>query len=161
MAYRGRLINPVMVEIYRLDRTGMVAGAKLDADYREPVVSPTADRKGKRERLERPPIRVPAQIEPDVAFNQQQPAELGDKKTSIISFVCHFQDLERMGLVDPSTGIADIGPSDRVSGWYDAQTSRLLHVFADPPGLYITAASPQVGLRGRVNLLLVTAQSRN
>jgi hypothetical protein len=37
----------------------------------------------------------------------------------------------------------------------------LVQTFPDPPGMYVTEATPQFGLGGKRNLLLVRMQSRN
>lgn len=58
-----------------------------------------------RARTELPAIRVPCQVEPKV-FEDLRMLASGDSPRSDISLVFHFKDLERLGLVDATTGDA-------------------------------------------------------
>lgn len=167
MGYRGRLIHPLLLELYRLDLAAMAgdpdgAGALtggMDPDYREPATLPTDDGLGAANRIEMAPIILPAQIEPD-AFNRQQMAAAGDQKTSMAGFTLHFLDLELAGLVDTETGRALIAPGDRVSRILSS-AGDVLHVYPNPPGLFVQEATPiGFGLGGDRNLLLLRCRSR-
>lgn len=160
MGYRGRLIFPFLVEMFQLDLQDMGEGASLDPDYEEPILVPTEDGKGEPDRREMPAIRIPGQIEPD-SFNRQTMRELGDTKAGVFAVTFHFQDLEQRRLVDMETGIAMIRPGDRMGAVYD-MGGTLVQQFPDPPGMYVTEATPTgFGLGGKRNLLLVRLQSRS
>ncbi len=159
MAYRGRLLQRFLVEMCQLDLAGMEEAGYLDKDRKEPIMLPTADGRGTPARLELPLVQIPAQIEPD-SFNRQQLRELGDVKAGVFAVCFHFADLEEMGLVDPESGIALIRPSDRMGAIHEMDGT-LVQTFPDPPGMYVTEATPQFGLGGKRNLLLVRMQSRN
>ncbi len=148
MAYRGRLIQPFLAEMHRLDLAGMAAAGRLDEDYREV----------KGARIEMPPLRIPAQIEPD-SFQRQMRKELGDVKAGVFGLTFHFVDLEELGLVDPATGIALIRPNDRMGAIYE-MNGTLVQQFPDPPGMYVEEATPSLGLGGKRNLLIVRLMSR-
>ena len=72
-------------------------------------------------------------------------------------------DLERLGLVDSTTGDALVRPNDRLAGLYDLG-GLLVQAVRTPPGLYVVQAQPRgFGLgrgRPRRNLLLVTFEAR-
>ncbi len=148
MAYRGRLIQPFLAEMHRLDLATMAAAGRLDEDYREV----------KGERLEMDPVMIPAQIEPD-SFQRQMRRELGDVKTGVFGLTFHFADLENMGLVDDETGIALIRPNDRMGEIYELDGTRVQQ-FPDPPGRYGEEATPSFGIGRKRNLLIVRLMSR-
>ena len=169
---RGRLIFPFLAEMRRLDTAAMASidpdGAGpltrgFDPDFKEPVlVDRDGDGIAERERTELPAIRVPCQVEPKV-FEDLRMLASGDSPRSDISLVFHFKDLERLGLVDATTGDALIRPNDRLAGLYDLG-GLLVQTIRTPPGLYVTQAQPRgFGLgrsRPRRNLLLVTFEAR-
>lgn len=135
----------------------------FDPDFREPVLL-DADGDGVAEpfRREHPPVRVPCQVEPE-AFQAVRMAAAGNTPRSGFDLVFHFKDLERLGLVDPTTGDALIRPSDRLGGLYDLR-GQLVQAVRTPPGLYVTEARPLgFGLsrrRPHRNLLLVSFEDR-
>jgi len=169
---RGRLIFPFLADLRRLDTAAMAStdpdGAGpltggFDPDFKEPVlVDHDGDGVAERERTELPAIRVPCQVEPKV-FEDLRMLASGDSPRSDISLVFHFKDLERLGLVDATTGDALIRPNDRLAGLYDLG-GLLVQTIRTPPGLYVTQAQPRgFGLgrsRPRRNLLLVTFEAR-
>ena len=169
---RGRLIFPFLAELFRWDAAAMAAvdpdgtgplASGFDPDFKEPVLI-DADGDGVAEpfRREHPPVRVPCQVEP-AAFQALRMATAGNTPRSSLDLVFHFRDLERLGLVDPSTGDALIRPSDRLGGLYDIE-GRLVQAVRTPPGLYVSEARPiGFGLsrrRPQRNLLLVSFGDR-
>ena len=135
----------------------------MDEDFKEPIlVDRDDDGIGERARNELPPVRVPCQIEPAV-FEQERMYPAGSSPRSQVSLVFHFADLERLGLVDATTGEALVRPGDRLGGIYD-KGGRLVQTIRTPPGLYATEARPLgFGLhrwRPSRNLLLVTFEER-
>jgi hypothetical protein len=164
---RGRLINPFLAEIAQLDTVATSAdpdgpGSGLsgyDSDFKETVVleSPGGGRTDARR--EKPPLRVPCQVEVGV-FEALQQLAAGNSPNSRIVLVFHFRDLERMGLVDGVTGEALLRLNDRLIGIY-RMDGALVQAVRTPPGLYATEVQPQsFGLGLSRNLLLVTFDER-
>lgn len=170
---RGRLIFPFLAEICRLDTAAMAglaasgAGSRdsaYDPDFKEAVLV-DADQDGIAEPLRRefPPVRTLCQIEPET-LDALRMLDAGNAPRSRLLLVFHFRDLERMGLVDVSTGEALIHPSDRLSAIYEL-SGKLVQAIRTPPGLYVTESRPiGFGLhraRPARNLLLVTFEDRS
>ncbi len=169
---RGRLIFVFYASIHRIDSRSMAATdpdgpgplrSGYDPDFKEPVVVDTNnDGIGERNRAEYPEVRIPCQVEPDT-FEALQEFASGNSPRSEVKLVFHFADLERMGLVDPTSGDALLRVGDRLGGIYDL-AGELVQAVRTPPGLYVTEAKPiGFGLympRPRRNLLLVTFESR-
>jgi hypothetical protein len=163
----GRLIFPVLAELYRLDPTGMAADpdgpgsqvSGLDPDFHEPVVHDVVLDRGRREL---PPVRVECQVEPQ-RDEQLYMTPAGNVPVSRISLVLHAHDLDRRGLLDRGTGRAHLTVGDRLSGLFDL-TGAVLHVVRTPPGLYLTEVRPiGFGLRHSRptrNLFLATFEDR-
>ena len=163
---RGRLINPFLAEIARLDTSATAAdpdgagplASGYDPDFKETIVveEPTGRRDARREMT---PIRIPCQVEVG-AFETLQQLAPGSSPSSRVTLVFHFADLERLGLVDAATGDALLRVNDRLVAIYD-MAGNLVQAVRTPPGLYATEVQPQsFGLGGARNLLLVTLQSR-
>jgi len=170
---RGRLIFAFLAEVFRLDAAAMAAtdpdGAGpltsgYDPDFKEPVlVDANDDGIAEPLRREHPPVRIPCQVEPD-AFDVLSMSASGNAPRSKLELVFHFRELERLSLVDPTTGDALIRPSDRLAAIYDLE-GRLIQAVRTPPGLYVTESRPiGFGLhraRPSRNLLLVTFEDRS
>ncbi len=163
---RGRLINPFLAEIARLDTAATAADpdgpgpltSGYDPDFKETVVLPVA-RGGLDARREQPPICIPCQVEVGT-FEALQQLAGGNSPDSKVTLVFHFRDLERMGLVDPATGDALLRVNDRLVAIRDLG-SNLVQAIRTPPGLYATEVQPQsFGLGLCRNLLLVTFEER-
>lgn len=165
---RGRLINPFMAVIARLDRNATReqppddAGALpsgYDDVFREPIVVTQSDGTRDEARQEKL-IYVPCQVE-DHAFQAQRMTTAGNNPDSRLTLVFHFRDLERLGLVDPETGVARITPNDRLVEIRSYCCKHLIQKIPSPPGLYATQAMPSSFTLGRSrNLLIVTFQER-
>jgi hypothetical protein len=161
---RGRLIFPIVVELHRLDRRGEVSATPgYDPDFKEPALIDVGEGIGVRARREHPPVRVPCQVESE-AFEALEMFASGAVSHSQIRLVCHFEHLERVGLVDADTGASLVAVGDRVEAFWD-KTGTLIQRVRTPPGLYVTEARPiGFGLfmpRPRRNLLLVTLDERD
>jgi hypothetical protein len=172
MSYRGALIFPITAEIGRLDLTAtaadpdgagpMVSG--YDADYREPVVTPSGDGLGVINRRELM-VKVPAQVDglntDGDDLQRLQMLSSGDTKMNVMTLVFHFVDLERLGLVDLTSGRALLKEGDRLNALY-RPTGQLIQTFPNPPGLFARDASPiGIGFDGQRNLLRIIFQSRD
>lgn len=161
---RGRIIFPFLAELYRLDTIAMSTQAPgYDDDFQEPALL-DADGDGVADafRREHPPIRVPCQVEPET-LDALRMTPSGNTPASSLDLVVHFRDLERLGLVDVTTGEALIRTSDRLGGLFDIE-GQLVWAVRTPPGLYVTEARHAgFGLfrrRPRRNLLVVSFSDR-
>lgn len=168
---RGRLIFQFAAELRRLDPAATAAdpdaGGPLtsgyDEDFRESVlVDPDGDGVGTPVRRELPAVRVPCQVDTKV-FEELRMQAGGNAPRARLDLVFHFRDLERLGLVDATTGEALIRSGDRLAGIYD-RSGELVQSVPAKPGLYVTEARPTgfgLGMaRPRRNLLLVTFEDR-
>jgi hypothetical protein len=161
---RGRLIFPFLAELHRLDTVAMATDAPgYDQDFKEPaLLDVDGDGVGDAFRREHPPVRVPCQVEPET-LNALRMTPSGNAHASSLDLVFHFRDLERLGLVDVTTGEALIRASDRLGGLFDTE-GQLVWAVRTPPGLYVTEARHAgFGLfrrRPRRNLLVVSFSDR-
>jgi hypothetical protein len=164
---RGRLINPFLAEIARLDTVATAAdpdaagpfASGYDPDFKETVVVPSGPGRGVDARKEMPPVRIPCQVEVG-AFEALRQLASGNSPDSRVTLVFHFRDLERMGLVDAGTGDALLRVNDRLVAIHDLD-GNLVQAVRTPPGLYVTEVQPQsFGIGRSRNLLLATVGSR-
>lgn len=163
---RGRLINPFLAEIARLDTAAIAAdpdgagplASGYDPDFKETIVLEDGGaRRGARREM--PAILVPCQVEVGT-FEALQQLAAGNSPNSQIVLVFHFRDLQRMGLVEPASGDALLRVNDRLIAIRDLR-GNLVQAVRDRPGLYATEVQPQsFGLGRSRNLLLVTFQER-
>lgn len=165
---RGRLINPFLAELARLDTVATAedpdgAGplaSGYDRDFKETVLLPDAGWRGHDARREKPLIRVPCQVEVQ-SFGELQEVLTGISPRSHLVLVFHFEDLERMNLVDPGAGDALLRIDDRLVAIRDYHTGDAVQAVRTPPGLYITEVQPQsFGLGLKRNLLFATFNER-
>jgi hypothetical protein len=157
---RGRLIYRFLAELRRRSFGG---AALADPDFKEPrLIDADDDGLDDRPRFELPPINVPCQVEPKT-FDELSMLASGNSPRSNFELIFHFADLERLELVDETTGDALIRPGDRLAAIRDL-CGDLVQLIRNPPGVYVTEARP-IGfglgmLRPRRNLLLVTLEDR-
>ena len=163
---RGKIINPFLVEIARLDTVATAAdpdgagplASGYDPDFKETVVLDDAGAR-RDARREMPPVLVPCQVEVG-AFETLRQLASGNSPDSRVTLVFHFRDLERMGLVAPASGDALLRVNDRLVAIRDLGGG-LVQAVRTPPGLYATEVQPQsFGLGRSRNLLLVTFDER-
>ena len=161
---RGSLIFKFLAEVYRLDTVAMATQPPgYDDDFKEPaLLDADGDGVGDAFRREHPPVRVPCQVEPET-LDALRMTPSGNTPQSGLDLVFHFRDLERLGLVDVTTGEALIRTSDRLGGLFDTE-GQLVWAVRTPPGLYVTEARHAgFGLfrrRPRRNLLVVSFNDR-
>lgn len=157
------------VRIARLDLASMDvdpdAGGSLtsgyDPDFREAVRVPDGTQAGRSARAEMPLITIPAQIE-DQDWKSLTMEPTGNDPTTTIVLVFHFRDLERLGLVDATTGNATCPiVGDRLDSILNPRTEQVEQKAPDP-GVYCTQAIPRsYGLGAqRRNLLVCTFAER-
>jgi hypothetical protein len=165
---RGRLINPFLAEIAQLDTVATAADpdgagplvSGYDRDFKETALVPGAAWRGTDARREKAALRVPCQVEMQT-FGELQELLTGMSPRSHLALVFHFEDLERLDLVEPSTGDARLRVDDRLVSLRDYHTGDLVQAMRTPPGLYITEVQPQsFGLGLRRNLLIATFNDR-
>jgi hypothetical protein len=165
---RGRLINPFLAEIAQLDTVATAADpdgagpltSGYDPDFKETVLVPGTEWRGRDARREKTFIRVPCQIEV-ATFGELQELLTGMSPRSHLVLVFHFQDLEQMNLVDGGTGEALLRVDDRLVAIRDYHTGDLVQAVRTPPGLYIDEVRPQsfaIGLKR--NLLFAVLNER-
>lgn len=164
---RGRLLQVFLAELAQLDPAATAVDpdgpgaltSGYDPDFQETVLLPSTGGLGQDARREKPPIRVPCQIEVQ-AFSELVELATGNSPRSRLVLVFHFADLERLGLVDPVTGDARLRTGDRLVAIRDRRSGEVIQAVRTPPGLYLTEPQPQFGLGRRRNLLLATFGER-
>ncbi len=173
--YRGRLIWPMKAELFRLSQEGTDAdpdgAGPLTSGYddvlREPILLPAdgvggSDRVGASHRVELDPILLPCQVE-DRNWEALMASLGGDDPRVELTLIFHFGDLERLGLVDSTSGDALIRKGDRLGSIRDFHLETVVQAVRTPPGLYVTHAQPRsYGLSaGTRNLLAVVFRGRD
>lgn len=162
---RGRLINPMLVEVALLDTDATAADpdgpgplpSGYDPDFHEPVRLPD----GSSARKETS-VKLPAQVEIDT-LERLNETGAGNVPAGSMRCIFHFQDLEDAGLVDATTGEAKIRIDSRLVAIYHLTDGTLIQKIRTPPGLYCIEAAPQsFGLSGgERNLLVCTFSPRD
>lgn len=161
-------MNAFLAELMQLNTAATAADpdgagaltSGYDADFQETVLVPISNGRGADARREKPPVRIPCQVEVQ-AFGELTELLPGNSPRSNLVLVFHFRDLEKMGLVDPTTGDALLRVGDRLAAIRDYRTGELVQAIRTPPGLYLTEAQPQsFGLGLSRNLLLATFTER-
>ncbi len=167
----GRLINPFLAEMARLDIAATAADpdaagpltSSYDEDYRETRIRPTTNRVGEGMRVEFPLVRIPAQFHAGPSPGQLlalKPTVTGNVASASVVVLMHFDDLTQLGLIDSDTQTATIKVGDRLHAVY-RMDGTLVQLIPTPPGLYVTMAVPIFGLGAQRNLLEVTLESRD
>lgn len=166
---RGRLINQFSAELVQYDASATSedpAGASPEpfgfSDvFREPVRLPPASDEGAGEsnRRERPPVRIPVQVEYE-SWDKLKMLAAGNDPTTRLVLVAHFRWLEENGFVD-RFGNATIYVADRVTRILDIDGAPMTSASPESP-LYVTHVLPAAyGLGKKRNLLLMTVEPRN
>ena len=141
----------------------MRSASQYDDDFREPVLSdPDSNRVGKRVRPELTVVSIPCQIRAR-DFQGLRMMASGDAPSSELILILHFDDLERLSLVDVD-GNAALIPGDRLNS-ITTMTGVVEATFKTPPGLYLQKAVPRgwglnMGGTPRRNLLRTTWSDR-
>lgn len=152
-----RLVRPLLVEIAQRDP--QAPAATYDPDFREPVLGPPdASGIGARQRPEKPPVQIPAQVETG-SFERLQQAMSGNIPDSRLVLVLDYDDLVRLGLTHAATGETTLHTGDRLVRILSG-TGALRETFPHPPGMFITELRPGFGLARDRNLLLAFCDDR-
>lgn len=156
---RGRLVFPFSVELASLDIEG-TAAAGYDLIFKETKLTPTSDGLGVSTRAEILQ-KVPGQFADQSQLLALQEATTGNLAQASFVVLFHFRDLERLGLVEQTTGNATIKVGDRLNAIFDIHTDVLVQTIRNPPGAFVVKATPRFGLDSRRNILEVTFRSRD
>lgn len=162
--YRGRLIQPFLIELRQLDLAGTAADpdgagpldSGFDPDFKEPVRVG-----GVTNRVEFEAIKVPCQVEEETPEQLLQ-RQAGNDPDYRLGIVFHFADLERLGLVTDD-GIAKIHVNDRATAIYSSNGELAMRLDTEGPqsGLFCIKAEPRsFGLSGGKRNLLVCTFAR-
>lgn len=155
---RGRLIQPFLAELYRLDTNSTAQAAGYDADFKTTKVSyPAGVRTSSRRELAA--VRLPCQVEIG-QWHAQRVMLSGNAPDTRLTLVFHYRDLEAAGLVDAETGEAKIRVNDRLAGIYDSRTGEVTQKLPGE-GVYATEVQQAAfGIGRRKNLLVVIFEDR-
>jgi len=156
VSYRGRLIQPFLVSIERIDTAATEAADGYDPVFK--TVKPQYDADGKLVTPVRylPAVQVRAQVEHSSSKAQQQ-TSTGDAPRSRYQLVIHFLELERRGLLDESKN-----PMFRVNDRFTAihRLSGELEQAIDPPLAVTEVQTSAFGIGGRRNLCVLVVEDR-
>jgi hypothetical protein len=164
---RGRLINPFLAELYRLDTAATAADpdgagaltSGYDPEFRETRRVADGSWAGASARKEGTAIRVRCQVEVPI-WGEMKALLSGIERSDRVLLVFHYRDLERASLVASATGEANIRVNARLGGIY--RLDGTLEQAMPGGGLYaIAAQTTSYGLGRRRNLLVVTFEGRD
>lgn len=153
---RGRLINPFLVEIARIDTNATKVANGYDDTFKT-VRTKLVDGEYTSGRVDSTAIKLRCQI--DVGqYDVQKQMPAGNDSDGRIVCLFHFRDLEAADMID-TNGAAKIRVNDRLVAVYDDRTEELIQRMPGD-GLYATEVQPIFGLGRRRNLLAVTFNTR-
>jgi hypothetical protein len=133
---RGRLIQPFVAVIYRLDpvATAAVVGGGYSRAFREPVRVPDGTQLGTPSRREQLPIRLRCQID-RTNFDGASLLRAGYQPEHQLQLALHWPELEARGLID-AQGNPLLFPGDRVAA-IETIAGAVEATFPNPPGLWV------------------------
>ena len=153
---RGRLINPAVVEIARID----TESAAYDPIYDELPTTQGVDGKPVEDRPEQATIKLRAQIRTVDDDRVAIPGTALDiVRMLVLTF--HLRELERRGLVDATTGKIALNKGDRIITILNTR-GKVIEQVEYPPGLYATHVKGQpIGISRTRNIVDVVFTSRS
>lgn len=157
MAGRGWLIRWIHVIIARLDPAAIEAAGDYDATKRRVKGSRPFGARGPKANGRKELAEITVRAQPEVLnINRMKQGPAGDVPDFRTTFVVHYRDLERNGLVDVATGQPLLGNRDRIAR-LETRRGKVLRVFTSPE-VFITEARDGNGWLGydRNILLLIT-----
>lgn len=153
---RGWLVFPMQATVAVLDTEATYTEEKYDEDFRSTVVASTDDTPGELQRVESE-VTFPAQVETD-RDEEQQMAAAGDVPDTQVDLIVHLADMERLGLVDLTTGALKVKKGDRLVKLADSV--RVVQTFDRVP-IYCTEVRMMYGfIGGRANLMMIRFKER-
>lgn len=169
---RGRLINPFLAEIARLDTSATATTATdgggfasgYDSTFREPRAVKVGGRGGagaerRDSRRELAPIRIRTQVEPDL-LDQLRQFSSGNSPRVAVALLFHCADLEGAGLIDSVDGSPLIRVNDRLVALWRVDGVSLVQRFDRVPAYATRVESRGVGLGGYRNLVMALFEER-
>lgn len=159
---RGKLINPFLVVLYRMDSTATAIDpdgegeltSGYDEDFREPrKLSTEATTNGTDARIDKEPLILLAQVEIMTMARMRQMWG-GDAPETGVCCVFHFDALEAVELIDQESGEATIYKTTRLAEIRDHRTEDLVQAFRAKPGLFADRVESEFGGLGRHRNLL-------
>jgi hypothetical protein len=155
MAYRGRLIHPLIAELRQLDTNATATSNGYDPNWKTPTVSYPGGVRAKGA-VYKSPIRLRCQVE-QVQEAGQQRTQTGNVPDSRIVLVFHYVDLLAASLVGPD-GRSLLRPNDKLVALY-TKAGAIEKTYS--PELYaVEVLDGGHGLGGRRNLAIVTFDDR-
>jgi hypothetical protein len=155
MAYRGRLLRPLVVEIAQLDTNATELAEGYDPVWRTPKTTYPGGVRTKGQQY-KPSIRLRAQVEPASEAAQQRTVA-GDVPDSKMVLVFHYIDLAALNLVDEN-GHPKIRVNDKLLAVYTRGAVLIKRLI---PELFATEVlDTGLGLGGDRNLAAVTFEDR-
>lgn len=157
MAYRGRLIWPMIVELAPIDTAATQAASGYDHVFNEPLLN--AD--GASALVYGTPYLLAAQVQTEAGrYDNLDPMANGDAASTLLWTLFHYADLEDQGRVD-SAGRATIRKGDRLLSIQD-NTGVVVRTFSTPIMIATQVQDRSFGLSAlRRNLLRVQWESRD
>lgn len=161
LGYRGRLICPIKIGIARIDTATIESESGYDPVFKTPLKSKPFGARGPREgsRRELAEILLPAQSE-ILDFNKMRQGPSGDVPDYRVSYVLFRPHLEKLGLIDSTTGKPLIGKNDRITAKYKKRDESLIRTFEDPQVFVTEVADAGEGFDGQTNLLILVTDDR-
>ena len=158
MSSRGRLIAPLIIEVVVLDKSS--SASDRDDDLRSFSTSRPFGARGLRvsgKTYSSTTYRLRAQLEP-VAINKMTGSQAGNIPDYRTSFIIHFRQLEKLNLVDATSG-KPILEGARINAIYK-RNGDLSRRYDDPPVHVIELREIGQGLGGNRNLLQLVTDDR-
>ena len=155
MAYRGRLLRPLVAELAQLDTNATATAGGFDPVWRSVRTTYPNGVRTKGEQY-KPSIKVRCQVEPGTEAAQVR-SVAGNIPDSKMVLVFHYQDLERLGLIDPD-GHPKVRVNDKLLAIWSPQLVLLKKLV---PELFATEVLDSgLGFGGNRNLAAVTFDDR-
>lgn len=161
MSYRGRLLQPFVAHLARLDTdaTRNFDPAGYDDVFRAPTLRYESGVRIEN-RQEMATIQLRCQVEMG-QWRAQRQAASGETPDTRLTLVFHQAELEQKSLIDPATGDPLIRVNDRLVAIYDVRGNLVQTIAKDQGGLYVVEVQPTAyGLGRRRNLVVCIFDER-
>jgi hypothetical protein len=151
---RGRLIWPFVARIGRIDPGSIAAVDGFDDAFRETRQLEDGTQTGRDARVDMESVDLSCQVE-DRAWEALRMSRAGGASNTEITLVFHFEEIERLGFLDPVSGMSTIPRvGDKLLSIHRGIDKELVQ--SSPVELFCVEAQPRsYGLRGGKRNLLV------
>jgi hypothetical protein len=155
---RGRLIRPLLVSFSRIDQSA--TRDEQNDTLRAPAVSRPFGAGGTRVTGTKylAAVQIKAQVE-ITTVAAQHASKAGNVEDYRLAFVLHRRDLERLSLIDATTGKPLLQNGTRVDAIYNLNGT-LQRTFADPAVHVTEVREIGHGLGGKCNLVMLVTDDR-